>query len=263
MKKIQHLLIVIVSFALVPVTFAGDTTFDNIVKLIEAGKLVELGSALEANPEAVNQNNEDDLPLIHHAAMTDNPEVVGVLLNAGANLNMKDSMGRTPLHLAAGWSTVEMVELMWSRGADPSAKTKNGDTPLDFATDNFYEDKKVERAKIVSFLKGRGAAMSEGGKVRQTAIKDYDEELAARPDKGPEPEQSEWDSSVPIVKDFVKATTKDPSPKFREWSKVSPLGDRWLVRAKFDYKNEYGVTRQMNLLFYIRDGKVIGTKQAQ
>lgn len=263
MKPIRCALPCLVACALVHTALAGAPSFDALVDLVNAGKVDDFRSTLKANPEAVHLRNQYNLPLIHRAAMTDKPDAVAVLLDAGAKLDARDNLKRTPLHVAAGWSTVEMVELLWQRGADPNATTERGDTPLDFAMSNFYQDKKVEREKIVSFLKGRGSKMSEGEKKRQAIIREVEADLASRPDKGPEPEQSDWDSSVPVVKDFVKTKTQDPSPKFHEWSKVSPLGDKWVVRAKFEYKNALGVKRQDNRWFYIRNGKVIGSKPAQ
>ena len=248
----------------VPALLADTPSFESLVTLVEEGKANELRSVLKAYPNAVHIRNENNFPLIHRSAMTDQHQAVAVLLDAGAKVNSRDTnFGRTPLHIAAGWSTLPIVQLLWSRGADPKATTEKGATVLDFAMDNFYKDGDAERDKILAFLRGRGSKMSEGEKKRQAIIREVEADLASRPDKGPKPEQSEWDSSVPVVKDFVKTKTQDPSAMFHEWSKVSPLGDKWVVRAKFEYKNTLGVKRQDNRWFYIRNGNVIGTKPAQ
>ena len=264
MKTINIAFAYLAMLIMIPTVLATEPTFDSLIKLVESGKTNELRTILKANPKAVHIRNEKNFPLIHRASMTDKPETVAVLLDAGAKLNSRDSnFGRTPLHIAASWSTLDMVQLFWERGADPATTTQQGKTPLDFAMSNFYQDKKIEREKIVAFLKGKGSKMSAGEKRIQAVIKEAEDDLASRPDKGPKPKQSDWDASVEIVKEYVKTKTKDPSPKFDEWSKVAPLGDKWVVRAKFKFKNATGTTRQDNRWFYIRDGKVIGTKQAQ
>ncbi len=78
---------------------------------------------------------------------------------------------------------------------------------------------------------------------------------------GEKPSQSEFNASVPVVVDYVKnnATDKD-SIKFLEWSKLSPLGKNWVVRAKFSGKNSLGATVTHNQWFYIQYGQVVGVK---
>ena len=263
MKLIYIILFCFAILLIIPATLAAAPSFDSLVELIEAESTEELRSVITSYPEAVHMRNQYNLPLIHRAAMTDKSDAVKVLLDAGAKLDTRDNTQRTPLHVAAGWSTIEMVQLLWSHGSDPNAITKSGGTPLDFAMDNFYQDNDVQRDKIVEFLKGEGAKMSEGGMNRQELIKEFEEEMASRPDKGSKPRQSEWDGSVAIVKEYVSRVTGDSSVKFHEWSKVTALGDKWAVRAMFEFKSIYGTTLYNNQWFYIRDGKVIGTKPAQ
>lgn len=78
---------------------------------------------------------------------------------------------------------------------------------------------------------------------------------------GEQPEQSEWDGSVKAVEDFVKANANDASSiDFIEWSKVSPFGDYWVVRAKFKGSNALGGVMTENKWFYIQNNKVVKIK---
>lgn len=263
MKK-AYLCVVYVCICFLPLSaFAAEPSFDELLSLIEGNKTEEIRGYLKRYPNAINLRNKYGFPILHRATMTDKHEAVLVLLEAGADFKSRDNMDRTPLHIAAGFSTLEMVEVVWKQGADPNVKTNKGLTPLDFAMSNFFNDQKIERDKILTFLKGRGSMMSEGEKQRQKVIKEYEAEIASRPDKGPKPEQSEWDGSVPIVKEYVMKRTGDSKAKFKEWSKVTALGDRWAVRAKFEALNSRGIAQEVNGWFYIRNGKVIGTKPAE
>jgi ankyrin repeat protein len=51
----------------------------------------------------------------------------------GADPNIQNEKGRTPLHTAAFRGRVEVVELLLVYGADPTVKDKDGRTPLDLA----------------------------------------------------------------------------------------------------------------------------------
>ncbi len=66
-----------------------------------------------------------DLAVIHNS-----PKIVKILLENGANPNMKDKNGYTPLHRAIIRYSYEIVELLLKNKADPNIKDKHGYTPL-------------------------------------------------------------------------------------------------------------------------------------
>jgi len=55
------------------------------------------------------------------------------LLDAGANVNVKDEAGRTPLTEAAWNGHTETIKLLLERGADPNIKKNDGQTALSLA----------------------------------------------------------------------------------------------------------------------------------
>jgi ankyrin repeat protein len=55
---------------------------------------------------------------------------VARLLAAGADPNVKDLDGHTPLHIAAEQCRADLAELLLRHGADPNAKNVRGKTPL-------------------------------------------------------------------------------------------------------------------------------------
>jgi len=75
------------------------------------------------------------LTALHHAATVGPVEMVRALLDAGANVNAKDSRGFTPLTLtiAADHQDLAIVRLLIERGADVNCRAGTGETPLDWA----------------------------------------------------------------------------------------------------------------------------------
>jgi len=73
---------------------------------------------------------------IHSAVSRLQSDVVRILLEAGANPNMRQSAGWTPLHAAAMNSDLTSVELLLASGADPTAANDEGRSVIDLATES-------------------------------------------------------------------------------------------------------------------------------
>lgn len=81
-----------------------------------------------ANPN-VGDGSRGDTPL-HVACFDGAREAVSLLLDSGADINVQNDHGYTPLHCAR---TPEMTELLLSRGADTIVKNRYGRTPSEQA----------------------------------------------------------------------------------------------------------------------------------
>ena len=106
-----------------------------------------------ANP---NAKERWDWSLLHYAAEVEvYIDMARMLLDKGANPNIRESIdGRTPLHHAANSDTdtrfKAMIELLVSRGAEVNVKDYYGRTPLSMAKDNGLTE-------IVNLLRKHGA----------------------------------------------------------------------------------------------------------
>jgi ankyrin repeat protein len=63
----------------------------------------------------------------------DTIEAIGILLNAGLDINAANNNGQTALHGAAQWGKDKVVAFLASKGARLDAKDKRGFTPVDAA----------------------------------------------------------------------------------------------------------------------------------
>jgi len=73
---------------------------------------------------------------MHSAVSRLQSEVVRILLEAGANPNLRQSAGWTPLHAAAMNGDLTSVELLLASGADPAATNDEGRSVIDLATES-------------------------------------------------------------------------------------------------------------------------------
>ena len=66
---------------------------------------------------------------LHMAARRGNVDVIGALLDGGADIEARDSDGDTPLRRAVNRNKVEAAKLLLARGADPHSKGSKTLTP--------------------------------------------------------------------------------------------------------------------------------------
>ena len=92
---------------------------------------------LEAGLE-VDRQTRYDTPLHIAARESANPEVIEILLHAGARANARNNYGQTPLHHAAGRTgnpevLEALLEALLEGGADANARAEDYSTPLHHA----------------------------------------------------------------------------------------------------------------------------------
>ena len=108
-----------------------------------------IGRMLDKGAE-VNIKDADGITPLHLAARENHRNVLELLLAKGACVNAKDKFGLTPLHLAAEQGNAAEVTLLIEQGADRNAKAEGGEykgcTPLAIA-------EKKKKGEIVTLLK--------------------------------------------------------------------------------------------------------------
>lgn len=84
----------------------------------------------EARVEKLLADDADPQASLFAAAQQGDYDLVRTLLDRGADLHLRDTYGKTALHIAAEHSRATIIELLISRGADPNALNKEREAPL-------------------------------------------------------------------------------------------------------------------------------------
>nr|XP_056706081.1 fibronectin type 3 and ankyrin repeat domains protein 1 [Euleptes europaea] len=93
-------------------------------------------------------------PLMRVCAVSGKSDVAALLIEAGANVNLKDKDGKTPLMVAALNNHEELVQVLLEKGADITVKNEYGKGALEMA-------RSLNRMSVVSLI--------EASKVREVA----------------------------------------------------------------------------------------------
>ncbi|MDO5305663.1 MAG: ankyrin repeat domain-containing protein, partial [bacterium] len=170
------------------------------------GNLAMVKNLAEAGAN-VNVVNADGFTPLHAAVESENPEVVRYLLQRGAKINTATVQdGTTPLHTACYKGNKEIAQILIVAGANIEAKTVHGATPLVTAT--FYGKK-----DIVECLKANGAKIDveskEGEVLAKSAItanktESYDELVKAGADVNMTDENGKTMIQAAVEKNDVK-----------------------------------------------------------
>ncbi|XP_024520504.1 ankyrin repeat and protein kinase domain-containing protein 1-like [Selaginella moellendorffii] len=131
-----------------------DSTMEDVREVLERG--VDLNKPGSSGP--------DRSPL-HVAIASGRPEMVQLLLEFGANVEVRDRFGKTPMHEAAAAGQTLAMELLLANGANTEARTESvGWTALHFATYAHHLD-------AVRILLAKGADVnSTAGPEERTAL---------------------------------------------------------------------------------------------
>ncbi|XP_010001031.1 PREDICTED: caskin-2 [Chaetura pelagica] len=98
-----------------------------LVAKIKASKSKLLGSAKRLN---VNYQDADGFSALHHAALGGSLDLISLLLEAQATVDIKDSNGMRPLHYAAWQGRVEPVRALLRAAASVNMASLDGQIPL-------------------------------------------------------------------------------------------------------------------------------------
>lgn len=108
----------------------------NLLFHLLEGNLSSKLKELAINGENLVDCDEDGSNLLHHAALSDNVDVIEYLLYMGCDANKRDKWGRTPLHIASATGNIKVLKRLLLSKNTWLEKDNNGDTFLRVAHQN-------------------------------------------------------------------------------------------------------------------------------
>ncbi|MCC5467444.1 ankyrin repeat domain-containing protein [Pelosinus baikalensis] len=143
------------------ITFEGK----NLITYAGRGDEAIVLAFLDADMDINTTRNTDGWTALTAASFYKKPEMVKLLLEKQAIVNIQDRSGKTPLMYAAAMGTEEITTLLLEAGANPNTQDKSGRTAL-------MEAYSKQEAKIAEILKSAGADPTLPTIVRKEDIPD-------------------------------------------------------------------------------------------
>lgn len=114
------------------------------------GERTKMNEMLDQRPKLIKVADYDENTLLHLAVLRDHTGEIEDLLSRRAKLNATNSVGMTPLHLAAKLNRIEATKLLLKHKPDLSIRDRRDWTALTWAT-------KTHHDKVVRLLEEAGA----------------------------------------------------------------------------------------------------------
>ena len=92
-----------------------------------------------AHVHRFSRNPMHNQPLHACIALSQNAEIARLLIAQGADVNMEQAGGYTPLHQAAAGGLVELTGILLDAGANPSCLCHQGKTAADYARERNHQ----------------------------------------------------------------------------------------------------------------------------
>ena len=126
------------------------------------GELETVKKLVSERPEFINAQDEYGVSALHNVMCEEQIETISFLIANGANMNIKNNRGISPLHLVC---YKENAELLIEAGADINQLDNQGNSPLHIQASNG-----VGREEIIKYLIAKGADKLLENELGQTAF---------------------------------------------------------------------------------------------
>lgn len=136
---------------------------DIFFKAAQYGDINTLKELVSKDSSIITSKDKYGFSALHLAATEENTEIINFLVSSGLDINVQNDEGIAPLHIA---SYPEIAELFIQLGANIELEDNNGNTPL------LIHSTEAEGYEVMEILLKNGANSKHRNKFNKTA-KDY------------------------------------------------------------------------------------------
>ena len=170
---------------------------------------------LAKEPKLVRARFQDDLTLLHFAAIAGDTTGARLILGKGGDPNSVDKIGRAPLHMVR---LIGIAQLLLDHGADASLKDRSGYTPFDAA----LSASRKAVAKVLAKYAIFPAVTNTDLRLIQRIVYAYPEAVSAKNKDGSTPLHLAAAAGNRAICEMLLSAGADP--KLKDGKGRAPLG---------------------------------------
>lgn len=118
--------------------------------MLEGGTVEKL-KEIALQGEILIDCDETGSNLLHHASISDDPDVIRCLLYIGCDINKKNNSGETPLHIASKFGNLKSLKVLLEHKSNWWEKDKFGKTFIGSAKEGLKA--KIMMQMLISLIK--------------------------------------------------------------------------------------------------------------
>ena len=147
---------------ILPASAGAGTTPPPRASIHRSARQGEVGYIIQhisAGTDVNEVNNSNGQIALHYASTHNHLQIIKILIDNNANVNLKDKIGMTPLHLTSLGGHKEATKIIIDSGALLNLVNIYGETPLDVTVKNFEIDSqnvKLNKKQIAELLRKNG-----------------------------------------------------------------------------------------------------------
>eukprot|EP00286_Rhodomonas_abbreviata_P009108 CAMPEP_0181317734 /NCGR_PEP_ID=MMETSP1101-20121128/16628_1 /TAXON_ID=46948 /ORGANISM="Rhodomonas abbreviata, Strain Caron Lab Isolate" /LENGTH=450 /DNA_ID=CAMNT_0023425151 /DNA_START=9 /DNA_END=1361 /DNA_ORIENTATION=- len=157
---------------------------------------------------------------VMHAAQAFGTNEYAIDKDQGADPDVQDLMGLTPLHMAAGYVRPSTIKLLIENGADPELRTKREERPMDVIRNLRNATKETSMGGLMQDK--RYPLMTEIVELLEAVTEDTEEWVVPAPPQLDKEQEAAMKDVMDKAKDMVEEMKKDPE-KMKELEKAMEL----------------------------------------
>lgn len=176
-----------------------------LFSLAESGTKQQLDGLIQAGADLEERDSRGNTVLLA-ALQNDNAALAQALLERGVNIHVQNHQGTNALHLAAAWGNEDLVDELIDHGADPNTQDLSENTALFYAAEAGF-------TKTVSLLIARGAKVNQRNAALETpvfhaAIQNRPRTIRALADAGAELDIVDANQQSPMIRAVLTGSRK-------------------------------------------------------
>ncbi|CAF3888873.1 unnamed protein product [Rotaria sordida] len=156
--------------------------------------LMDHGARVAPTPDMLDDSqNENAFYLLHYAVDDGYYDIAKLLIEKGKiPMNTLDQSGWSPMHLAAGHNNIDILTLLIEKGADINVKDSDGNTPLAWA-------RELDATEAVTELQARGGIADKiwhGEKPELKTLEEREQEAIAEDNDDQDAEEKKLEAKI-------------------------------------------------------------------